>query len=132
MKLKHLLVSCFGAAVGVLSACTSEEAFDLSGAGPIGNITKANELITIETGEITHLGKDTLMLRISGGEEARARGIVYSETNQEPSLRRNAESIRVAMLEDSLKKTGFELGKTYYLRAYPRCGKGYRRSCRLA
>ncbi len=118
MKLKHLLVSCFGAAVGVLSACTSEEAFDLSGAGPIGNITKANELITIETGEITHLGKDTLMLRISGGEEARARGIVYSETNQEPSLRRNAESIRVAMLEDSLKKTGFELGKTYYLRAY--------------
>lgn len=103
--------------MALFAACSNEEVFDVQGSELTGKTTRATTA-TIETGNITHVGKDTLMLRISGGEEARAKGIVYSDTCQTPSLRRGSGCLRVVMIDDSLKRGGFELGATYYLRAY--------------
>ncbi|MGI6218711.1 MAG: hypothetical protein ACOYJE_02445 [Bacteroidaceae bacterium] len=118
MRLKSLFFSLSGIAVLCSTACSNEEIFnfqesELTG----GNATKVST-VTIETGEITHLGKDTLMLRIEGGDDARVKGIVYSETNQMPTIRVSDGCSRVIMTADSVKRTGFEMGATYYMRAF--------------
>lgn len=117
MKLKSILFSLPGLAFFLTTACSNEEVFDYQEGG-LTEISTKTSSATIETGEITHLGQDTLMLRIIGGDEARVRGIVYSDTNQMPTIRVSDGCSRVIMTADSVKSTGFELGATYYMRAF--------------